>query len=85
MIPEIISKTWHEIHMESIFIVVLLRICLKLQHIIGSEFKPRHIGFIMDGNRTYAKNHNLSPSQGHSLGATTLQKVCYQVCVFRTY
>lgn len=71
--------------MESIFIVLLLRICLKLHHVVASEHKPRHIGFIMDGNRTYAKAHNLSPSEGHSLGAATLQKVSYQVCVFRTY
>lgn len=37
---------------------------------------PRHVGFIMDGNRTFAKIHSMPPPDGHSLGAYALQRVC---------
>lgn len=36
---------------------------------------PSHVGFIMDGNRTYARKKNLSPTDGHAMGALTLQQV----------
>ena len=36
---------------------------------------PRHIAFIMDGNRRYAKKSHLANLQGHSAGFDTLEKV----------
>ncbi|EGW32528.1 cis-prenyltransferase [Spathaspora passalidarum NRRL Y-27907] len=43
---------------------------------------PKHIALIMDGNRTYAKNHRLPLKDGHFAGANALVKVlevCYKV------
>ena len=36
---------------------------------------PEHIAIIMDGNRRWAREHNLDPKQGHKEGAKTLEKV----------
>ncbi len=36
---------------------------------------PDHIAIIMDGNRRWAKSHNLDPKQGHKEGAKTLEKI----------
>ncbi|KAL6451020.1 SRT1 Dehydrodolichyl diphosphate synthase complex subunit SRT1 [Candida maltosa Xu316] len=43
---------------------------------------PKHVAMIMDGNRTYAKNHRLPLKEGHFAGANALVKVletCYKV------
>ncbi|CAI5757190.1 unnamed protein product [Candida verbasci] len=42
---------------------------------------PRHVAFVMDGNRTYAKNHRLPLKEGHFAGANSLVKIleiCYK-------
>lgn len=43
------------------------------------EFKkeelPKHIAIIMDGNRRWAKEHNLLVQQGHKEGGKTLEKI----------
>ena len=36
---------------------------------------PKHIAIIMDGNRRWAKQHNLSVLEGHRAGAERLRKV----------
>lgn len=36
---------------------------------------PQHIGFILDGNRRYAKKHHLLPHKGHSYGAENVQNL----------
>ena len=36
---------------------------------------PKHIAIIMDGNRRWAREHNLDPKQGHREGAKTLEKI----------
>lgn len=36
---------------------------------------PRHIAIIMDGNRRWAKGHNLPVVAGHRAGAETLRKI----------
>ena len=36
---------------------------------------PRHIAFIMDGNRRYAKKNHLARSTGHLHGFDTLSNV----------
>ncbi|GMH25769.1 hypothetical protein Nepgr_027612 [Nepenthes gracilis] len=45
---------------------------------------PNHIAFIMDGNRRYAKKHNLMEGTGHRLGFVALMsmlKYCYELGV----
>jgi ditrans,polycis-polyprenyl diphosphate synthase len=42
---------------------------------------PRHVGFIMDGNRTYAKQHNMELRDGHNAGFESMARileVCYE-------
>jgi len=36
---------------------------------------PRHIGFIMDGNRRWAKERGLPPMKGHEAGVNALERV----------
>jgi tritrans,polycis-undecaprenyl-diphosphate synthase [geranylgeranyl-diphosphate specific] len=38
---------------------------------------PQHIGFIMDGNRRFAKRLMLEPWKGHEVGEETFQKVIH--------
>ncbi|GAB4841712.1 Dehydrodolichyl diphosphate synthase cpt3 [Ancistrocladus abbreviatus] len=45
---------------------------------------PHHIAIIMDGNRRYAKKHNLAEGTGHRLGFValiSLLKYCYELGV----
>lgn len=35
---------------------------------------PKHVAFIMDGNRRFAKQRNLETHQGHSFGFKQLEK-----------
>ncbi|EXJ70791.1 undecaprenyl diphosphate synthase [Cladophialophora psammophila CBS 110553] len=42
---------------------------------------PRHVAFVMDGNRRYAKNNRIETVEGHNLGFEALAKileVCYK-------
>ena len=44
--------------------------------------KPHHIGLIMDGNRRFARDRGLDPSQGHTLGSQKLEEFlnwCWQM------
>lgn len=36
---------------------------------------PKHVAFIMDGNRRYAKTNKLEIEKGHAAGASTLVSV----------
>ena len=36
---------------------------------------PEHIGIIMDGNRRWAKEHNVPMQMGHKKGAETIEKI----------
>ena len=38
---------------------------------------PNHLGFIVDGNRRWAKEHGLPSSEGHRRGYEVLKKVAY--------
>lgn len=38
---------------------------------------PRHVSFIMDGNRRYAKRRGLSVKKGHEAGGLALLNLCY--------
>lgn len=39
---------------------------------------PRHIGYIVDGNRRWAKSHGLPSYEGHLAGYNTLKEVIYE-------
>jgi ditrans,polycis-polyprenyl diphosphate synthase len=36
---------------------------------------PKHIAFVMDGNRRYARNHRIESVEGHHLGFEALARV----------
>jgi ditrans,polycis-polyprenyl diphosphate synthase len=36
---------------------------------------PRHVAFVMDGNRRFARNHQIETIEGHNLGFEALAKV----------
>lgn len=40
---------------------------------------PRHIGFIIDGNRRWAKKHGLPGYEGHLAGYNTLKDIAFEV------
>ncbi|KAI5287319.1 cis-prenyltransferase [Ascosphaera acerosa] len=45
---------------------------------------PRHIAFVMDGNRRYARSHRIEKIEGHNLGFEALARileVCYKAGV----
>lgn len=42
-----------------------------------TEIVPRHLGFILDGNRRWAKSHNLPTYEGHLAGYTSLKEVVF--------
>jgi len=42
---------------------------------IDKEKLPKHIAIIMDGNRRWARNHNLPDGKGHEAGAKNLQDI----------
>lgn len=51
-----------------------------ISKIINLENLPEHIAIIMDGNRRWAKAHNLDVPQGHKEGAENLKnsQICKQ-------
>lgn len=36
---------------------------------------PRHVAFVMDGNRRFARNHKIETVEGHYLGFEALARV----------
>ncbi|KAF2401002.1 Di-trans-poly-cis-decaprenylcistransferase [Trichodelitschia bisporula] len=45
---------------------------------------PQHVAFVMDGNRRFARSHQIEPIEGHNLGFEALAKileVCYKIGV----
>jgi undecaprenyl diphosphate synthase len=41
---------------------------------------PKHIGFILDGNRRWARMHSIPDSDGHMAGYNALKEVLYECC-----
>jgi ditrans,polycis-polyprenyl diphosphate synthase len=41
---------------------------------------PRHIAFVMDGNRRYARSHNMAVANGHREGFVALERVL-EICL----
>ncbi|CCE61520.1 hypothetical protein TPHA_0A04470 [Tetrapisispora phaffii CBS 4417] len=53
----------------------------------SSNCIPKHIGFVMDGNRRYAKKNDLEIKEGHEAGFISMAKIlelCYQAGVETT-
>ncbi|CAR25637.1 hypothetical protein ZYGR_0A02020 [Zygosaccharomyces rouxii] len=49
-----------------------------------SNSAPKHVGFVMDGNRRYAKKMDIEVKEGHEAGYMSMSKVlelCYQAGV----
>lgn len=49
-----------------------------------SNVAPKHVGFVMDGNRRYAKKMDIEVKEGHEAGYMSMSKVlelCYQAGV----
>jgi len=42
---------------------------------------PRHIGFVMDGNRRYARGHGKGAAEGHHDGFLSLRRVSHTLFV----
>lgn len=61
----------------------IVKHCINLCLPIKSRL-PRHVAFIMDGNRRYASKHGLHPHQGHVRGFHALEGIlreCYELGV----
>lgn len=41
---------------------------------------PKHIAFIMDGNRRFAQDHTLPKHKGHEKGVSSLKR-CLEFCL----
>lgn len=41
---------------------------------------PKHIAFIMDGNRRHARSQQKSPIEGHKMGVESLKR-CLLICL----
>ena len=51
-------------------------------NIIKQNEMPKHIGFIMDGNRRYARMNNINPYVAHLRGFESLELVCFNFIIF---
>ncbi|QPG74059.1 hypothetical protein FOA43_001380 [Brettanomyces nanus] len=52
----------------------------QICRVISAGPVPKHVGFIMDGNRRYAKQNHMEMKEGHSAGFESMAKVletCY--------
>lgn len=47
----------------------------KIIEILSKGRVPKHVAFIMDGNRRWAQSHNLPKKEGHRAGAMNLKSV----------
>ena len=65
-VPDILSAILHRLH--SLLSTLLL-------FIVSLGPIPRHVGFVMDGNRRYAKGRGRQVAQGHSDGFDSLKRV----------
>ncbi len=56
------------------FISKVLTRCMI--HILSCGPIPRHIAFVMDGNRRYARIKGMKAQEGHGEGFESLKRVC---------
>ena len=48
-----------------------------LLRVLAAGPVPRHVAFVMDGNRRYARINHKHVSQGHAEGYMALRRVCF--------
>ena len=60
----------------------LHRLC---NNVLRTGSIPRHVAFIMDGNRRFARKKNYAHAQGHLLGFDKLSQVCLFICMHCLY
>ena len=46
-----------------------------MKNSVPLSYYPKHIAFIMDGNRRWAKKRNLPLIDGHKKGAKVIEKI----------
>lgn len=44
-------------------------------HVLQTGPTPKHVGMIMDGNRRYARSHNIELKEGHNLGFESMASI----------
>lgn len=49
--------------------------------ILRTGHVPRHVAFIMDGNRRYANKKHVAKVEGHTKGYVSLTKVFLKYCL----
>lgn len=64
-------ETWIGRWMHPLFKEFLINV------IRSGGYIPAHVAFIMDGNRRYARQQNMSIAKGHELGAESMNEVIY--------
>lgn len=52
--------------------------------ILRTGHVPRHVAFIMDGNRRYANKQNVAKVEGHARGYVNLEKIILNTLVHLT-
>lgn len=50
--------------------------------IIRTGHVPKHVAFIMDGNRRYANKQNVAKIEGHVRGYVSLKRICNYILVY---
>ncbi|KAG7571888.1 Decaprenyl diphosphate synthase-like superfamily [Arabidopsis suecica] len=56
--------------------------CVVREEELQRELMPRHVAFILDGNRRWAKQHGLLTEQGHQAGAIRfieIAELCFEL------
>ena len=54
-----------------------------MKNSVPLSYYPKHIAFIMDGNRRWAKKRNLPLIDGHKKGARVIEKILEKALVFK--
>lgn len=52
---------------------------LKLFFFVQAGPMPKHVAFIMDGNRRFARKKNMERQEGHMQGFNKLAEVCFLI------
>lgn len=73
----LVSNVLHRVH--ALLTTILL-------YLLALGPMPRHVGFVMDGNRRYARTKGMKVTQGHTDGFQSLRRVSHPpvVCCLRT-
>lgn len=59
-----------------------LRLAIK---ILKAGYIPKHVAFIMDGNRRYASKNGIEKIEGHTKGYISIKTNLYKIYIFYFY